>query len=151
MLATTIAPTLPAAGLSNQAYFLGIIKHLLEQGGPAKSATGPFRYRDTVSGRKCAIGVCIPDRLYVPEMDGTGGPDECGMSLWEVLQDFPRVAEWLPSKYLCKDLQDLHDELGVTEWSPAKLAKLARSLANKYGLSIPDGFFDAFVPADQAA
>jgi len=97
---------------------------LLQQN--AKSIGGIVcRYRG-MTGRKCAVGMLIPDDRYSVNMEGgTVRENEFVRELMaELGHDFT----------LCLDLQEMHDLHPVSEW-----LELLGTIAKKHGLSLAVG------------
>lgn len=95
-------------------------------GFPARSPEGGCQYR-TADGRKCAVGVTIPDGEYRREM-------ECGTAL-DLYMKFPDLTRYIPEGMSVGDMdevQGVHDMLAVTmagrEWPHAKFAEMIAAL-----------------------
>lgn len=114
---------------TNQEIFDIVAKHLLTQAAKSLSVqcTGTVyehracRYRGD-EGRKCAVGVLIPDELYKAELEGWS------VTNTYVMASMPEVE--IESLDLVSKLQKLHDLADVYEW-PVYL----RELAAREGLS----------------
>ena len=93
---------------SSQEVFDYILDGIRKQGGPSIKSDGlssACMYRGD-NGRKCAVGLCIPDELYIPAMEG--------LTLTELWDDKEEIHEDLHAgihkhtPLLCA-LQDAHD------------------------------------------
>jgi len=107
---------------TKQETFDVVARHLLTQNAKSEEVVNGrryCRYRGD-EGRRCAVGVLIPDDIYSAEFEGRFA-DELGLLLPSLGHDVD----------LCVELQHVHDcENGPRKW-PAHL----RSLAERYGLS----------------
>ena len=96
-------------------------KELIKQGGPSANEAGMCLYRSP-EGRKCGVGVLIPDELYTPDFDdedldfaGTiSNIFAYGVSEYsenEVVTECTRLLDYLGKDNLdlLSDVQELHD------------------------------------------
>ena len=97
-----------------QLMFDTVATHLLKQGERAGDEVFGCYYR--WNGLKCAIGVLIPDDMYVPEM-------ECG-GVGILLTKYPTLKEYVPNKWLAVALQEMHDYVSPAKWKE-KLVEIA--------------------------
>jgi len=107
--------------------------HLLRQNARAiegaPQGRGRCRYR-TEDGRKCAIGVLMPDALYREAFENH--------SIWEVMMMSPEFKHHImdgsshtaPMGELLEDLRAVHDHVATCEWRPA-----LHALAVTHGLT----------------
>lgn len=90
--------------MNNQEIYDTVVRHLYEQGHQALTKeAGICAYR-TARGDKCAVGVLIPDNLYVPKMEGRA----CD----SLLNKFPALKAMFPDHDalpLLENLQSVHD------------------------------------------
>lgn len=103
---------------SNQEVFDRVARHLLtqmRQSWDHEQQCCAYRgSRDT----RCAAGVLIPNSLYERNMEG---------KYWEELcLDYPLLRN-VRNPVLIRDLQSIHDDVGVERWAPS-LRKLADRL-----------------------
>ena len=105
--------------MDNQEVYNKVKAHLLSQGRKSLGANGHCAYRG-YAGAMCAVGVLIPDAMYLPSMEGAA----CTSG---------RVAEVLDvlgiDHAIARDLQQIHDMVPIDIW-PDSLAAHARH----YGL-----------------
>ncbi len=118
--------------MTPQEIFDKVATHLLSQNVKSQDAMrcvyrGPF-------GRKCAVGVLIPDELYQPIMEGRQVQDfsdafgACGTKALRAALD---VVGILPTEMqLLQALQNTHDGYDPREW----MVQLG-ALAMQFGLS----------------
>lgn len=73
-------------------------------------------------GKCCAIGVCIPDKVYKPDMEG--------YDIEKVVEKFPEVKEYLPEVSLDKlrEIQRAHDVLSQVGWNTNSFLLRVREL-----------------------
>lgn len=84
--------------------------------------------------RKCAIGHCIPDNLYDPEMEGYT-PTHVNSAAEKVfIEVFGPESEETIDRVELGCLQDAHDN-GDT---PEKMEKLLREFAESFDLTVPE-------------
>lgn len=55
--------------MDKQAAFDNLVQAIIDQGGPSVSKNGACRYRG-LGGRRCAVGMLIPDHIYKKSMEG---------------------------------------------------------------------------------
>jgi hypothetical protein len=102
--------------MTPQEIFDTVAKHLFTQGKPAKQMVpdpdsddgedNQCRYR-AADGTKCAVGVLIPDELYVESMEGQS---LSGLILNLGRQRLPELPSWMKENdRLLMDLQATHD------------------------------------------
>lgn len=109
--------------MTNQEAFDIVVKHLLTQKVQSYNFGAGCRYRG-VEGRKCAVGILIPDDVYKPEMENTRidvlmqRPEKWGL---EYLKD-------VNLDLLCR-LQNVHDYEEEEMWAQA-----LEGLAAMFGL-----------------
>jgi hypothetical protein len=121
---STITRTLANLFDNQQDLFNHIVKHLLTQGQQSKS-NNVCAYRDADGVNACAVGACIPDEFYVPQMEGRG--------VWSMNQEFgifPK--EWIDVLDHC---QSIHDATPPENWK-VHLTKVAQVL----GLRMPQEY-----------
>lgn len=80
------------------------------------------RYRAS-NGKKCFVGVLIPDEQYTPEMEG---------ELFSIIEKSVPCIRGLDHQLLCK-LQEIHDSWKISEWDFA-----LRNFAIMNKLTVPD-------------
>lgn len=113
---------------SLQELFDRVYVHLLSQNEPAKAWAPSVcnelcRYRGD-RGRKCAIGVLIPDNLYIQQMEQETISDTFRRIGWECPQGLERAL---------RRLQIIHDETSPTHWN-----YLLKRFAEDHGLIFTD-------------
>lgn len=111
---------------TDQEVFNEVAHHLLTQREQAQDASGHCLYRDEENGRACAIGCCIPNEFYSPDMEEKSVQEllvEHHDTMSQVFGDDidPR---------LLNELQHIHDDVSVTHWHST-----LRNIAVDYGLS----------------
>lgn len=120
--------------MDNQQAFTTIVTHLAQQARRALSLpdtdTRPHCQYRGAEGRKCAIGVLIPDGLYDPEMDAGSG-----MRVDQILDRYPAVRKLLDgvSPLMLSELQQTHDKTDVGRW-PGQVRRVAKT----YELTLPE-------------
>jgi hypothetical protein len=103
--------------MTPQEIFDTVAKHLFTQGKPAKQMMpDPYNDDDTedsvcryraADGTKCAVGVLIPDELYVESMEGQS---LSGLIMNARKQGLPELPSWMEENAsLLMDLQGAHD------------------------------------------
>jgi hypothetical protein len=92
---------------SAQEVFDIVVNHLFTQGRPAYDGDQGCMYR-APDGLRCAVGVLIPDDLYVPEFE-TNSSDKVIHDLFK-----SGLADWREHEKLLFALQDAHDNSGRT-------------------------------------
>lgn len=111
-----------------QEIFDTVVRHLAQQGGPAKDGNGDCVYRGQ-NNTKCAVGCLIPDEMYRPEMDvdnNTGnGTGLTHVLSFEVPQFFRVNDELLRSLQLCHD--DWEPEYDGAKFLVNRLSYIATS------------------------
>lgn len=115
-----------------------VLKHLWDQG---ECSRDPFinacAYRGR-NGTKCAIGILIPDEIYLPEMEGKGFSTLC--SKFEEIADLPEIQALRVDHPLRgplgRTLQQLHDFLYAVPNFREKLRERAEFLIPEYGLTV---------------
>ena len=131
--------------LTDQEIYNKVRTHLLTQ---MKKSTvqlhNPFRTPCTYDvcvyrgedGRKCAIGVLIPDELYTKDIEGSDILAYRTLVLTEPLRKAGILPDNLDGKARCtrvsllKELQVIHDNYEPYEWE-AELTKLAKEFRLK--------------------
>ena len=110
--------------LSSQQKMFNIAFHkLLKQN--RRAMNGSTRAYRAHNGTRCAIGHCIPDRVYNPRMEGRRASSE---RVYPTLQKlYPGVSD-----SFVDELQYIHDYTGVENWR-IELTEFGK----KYGLTIP--------------
>jgi len=93
--------------------------HLIQQGRRSGTDEIGCAYRGS-GGLECAVGCCIPDSLYIPEMEGDNA--RAVMNLLGVKSE--GMIE------LAMRLQNVHDMHRVIQWP-----EMLRNIAGDYGLS----------------
>lgn len=92
---------------SNQQVLDHVLDHLRKQMRQSVKPNLSCAYR-TSDGNKCAIGACIPDELYHPNMDAGAG-----MTILDLQKQFPEVYKATFSQDVSFDflntLQSIHD------------------------------------------
>jgi hypothetical protein len=102
--------------MTPQEIFDTVAKHLFTQGKPAKQMMpdpdnvdgedSQCRYR-AADGTKCAVGVLLPDELYVESMEGQS---LSGLIMNAGKQGQPELPSWMEENAsLLMDLQSAHD------------------------------------------
>lgn len=94
---------------TEQQFFDKSARHLLKQRRRSTSATEEdyCLYRGP-NGLMCAVGVCIPDELYIKAMEG------CSVS--NLLKRYPLLHNYIPNVELAEELQQLHDSVSPERW-----------------------------------
>ncbi len=92
--------------------FIKVWTHFVSEKAPhSHDKVNGIRYR-TAEGRRCVIGILIPDELYTPELEG--------QDILEVCKKFSIIAKLFTGvdrKFL-RDLQNVHDkETTITNFS----------------------------------
>lgn len=87
-----------------QEIFDTVVRHAFAQRVPARNMDPPLcRYR-AEDGKKCFVGVLIPDNIYVSQMDEVGGVNAL------VTRFQSTLPEWFGKHLaLLEDLQEAHD------------------------------------------
>lgn len=105
--------------MNKQEQFDIMVNHLLKQNARSETQGGDegdpiclYRHSD---GRKCAVGVLIPDELYEAEMEGNNPR--------QLLHLYPELCAYI-DKDLAGYLQNTHDEYYPDEW-PEQLRNAA--------------------------
>ncbi len=92
--------------------FQHVKTHLLNQRVKALHPLGQSCvYRDS-KGLSCAVGCCIPDDYYSPDMEGE-------IVNYQLFTLFPQLEYLRPYKNLLKELQAIHDGCPNDEWPDA--------------------------------
>lgn len=94
-------------------FFDHIIRQSLAGAYPAMNEFGTCQYR-TADGRKCVMGDCIPDAVYVARMDSTG-------NVLDLLSSYPKLSVYIPAGMTVDDMrfaQKAHDYFGGTNGEP---------------------------------
>lgn len=92
---------------SQQEVFDLVVNHLREQGCKSIGENGVCLYRGS-NGTKCAVGVLIPDNLYILEMEGK--------SILELKTKYYYLRPRLYHSKLLMELQRVHDDYSTEEW-----------------------------------
>ncbi len=117
-------------GMNRQEFFNKAYLGLASQGFVRSTTGGAFapgcQYRlETQDGvLKCAIGHCIPDELYTPEMEAT--------TLRMVLEAMGIRGD--DDYVFARDLQSAHD----TARSPKSMEYSLQRIARKHNLTVPE-------------
>ena len=113
-----------------------VLNGMRAQGGPSavvdSSGHGVQCLYRGPNGRKCAVGLIIPDKDYNPSIEGTTASKALGMSLVEgtILDGLQRVHDRCAYKRNASDLYDpVTDEEFFAKWEPAM-----KSFAEKHNL-----------------
>ncbi len=129
-----------------QKTFKTVAHHLFEQGCPAiNDATGDCAYR-MADGRKCAVGILIPDAKYNAEImegkEATADPI-CEALDIEKCTDAAGNYTYTPEVLLLKDLQQIHDSVnGGTAgrdncWGSSNdMREALQEVGSKHGLCV---------------
>ena len=100
--------------MNNQEVYDKVKAHLLSQNRKSLDDDGQCVYRGE-NGAMCAVGVLIPDDMYLPSMEG----DACSAD------DMLLVLKQLGIDYrLARSLQNVHDNVYHSNW-PTALERLA--------------------------
>lgn len=107
-----------------QEIFEHVIKALAQQGAPACTPDGAYRYLDPATGRRCAIGHLLPPGHPIELMSGT---------IWD--EDILYVAPkwWQDRLAFLSDLQSFHD---CGRWTEEDFKENAIDLAKVHGLDV---------------
>lgn len=107
--------------MTKQEIFTKVARHLLKQNAQSTKLgmNGLICLYRGPEGRKCAVGVLIPNRLYSKDLEGITSLDA---ALRSVLL---RVGIRGPQVNFVHELQVIHDELEPAEWLAA-LTQVAR-------------------------
>ena len=107
-----------------------VAKHLLDQGRPSLGTPRldgvtncAYRGRD---GTKCAVGVLIPDEVYVPTMES--------LRAHAVVAGFCELEHLGPHWELLNELQGVHDSEASWGWDPARVRAGLRRVAEAHEL-----------------
>ena len=111
--------------MDNQEAFTRIVTHLRKQGGKSLNANGACRYRDSVTQRRCAIGVLITDEFYTEAIEEKTCIDPA-------MSEFLKIALPGISLGLLSACQVVHDIWPVCLWE-----KQWTEVASYYGLVVP--------------
>lgn len=112
----------PDLDKTDQQIFDCVVAHLRQQG---KSIDGDICVYRTIDGKSCAVGVCIPQDLYVPKMECKGIK---ALSLMETINLDLRL--FFREHYiLLSKLQIIHDAYATEKWEQE-----FRKVANDLGL-----------------
>ena len=120
---------------SLQALFEHAVTHMLVQGEKSitdhLSSVSQCRYRYVKEdGKKlmCAVGACIPDNLYNPELEGNGSTSHKITMIMKSVCEFKydQLADYTMSR-----LQNLHDNFPVTAW-----IERAKAIGKEHSLDI---------------
>lgn len=115
--------------ITNQVAFDQIWEYFVVQGNPQSEERQSCKLR-TVSGKRCAIGLLIPDELYKSEMEGEAAQD--------LTTKHPQLEPHLPESLFSIALQEAHDEPSSETFSQEIEIHL-RQVAQDYKLTIPGG------------
>ncbi len=112
--------------MNNQEVFDIVVRHLRKQNAASvvSEPGSACAYRGT-EGRKCAVGILIPDEIYHPYMEEK--------SIEYVMAANPETKKWECDMCLLSELMTIHDSYPVNRWEQE-----FRSVANAYNLTIPD-------------
>lgn len=116
--------------MDRQAIFDTVVAHARQQGawalGRYEVAACPSSVYRAEDGKKCFIGVLIPDELYRPEMEGAviAGP------VMRPVADYLGVQDEEDIKLLT-DLQTTHDAFGPSQWE-TRFRRLSRKYSLRY-------------------
>lgn len=112
--------------MTPQEIFDTVVRHAFTQRAPARNMDPPHcRYR-AEDGKKCFVGVLIPDNIYVSQMDEVGGVNAL------VTRFQSTLPEWFGKHLaLLEDLQEAHDNSYAYQacGEYGYLAEVSRSLA----------------------
>jgi hypothetical protein len=126
--------------ITAQEAFNRVYRHFIHENHPPSiHELGVCRYRMS-DGRRCALGLFIPDEQYDPEMEG--------YVAFDLFEHYPEVlADLLPLKELLSELQVQHDQAAFNEDDShtaashkafrETLQRRLETLAAKQQLSIP--------------
>lgn len=93
--------------INKQKVFDTVASHLLTQHRKSMNKNGMCMYRGP-SGTRCAIGVLISDKQYVPEFEGKDVPHLVGaVHGWD-------LDTW--DEEFLADLQEIHDGANAKQW-----------------------------------
>ena len=124
--------------MDTQAVVDKVLKHLWDQGKCSyQPYIGACAYRGE-DGTKCAIGILIPDEIYLPEMEGKGFSTLC--SKFEEIADLPEIQALRVDHPLHgplgRTLQHLHDLLYAIPNFRKNLRERAELRIPEYGLTV---------------
>jgi hypothetical protein len=96
--------------LTRQEILDKVVEHFRAQGGPAVTKRHTCAYR-AEDGKKCAVGVLIPDSFYTPAMEG-----RTAQTLARIFPDALRAAGVDPERDsdFLTSLQMVHDNAAIT-------------------------------------
>ncbi len=124
--------------MDTQAVVDKILKHLWDQERVSTSSYAKgcaYRGRD---GTKCAIGILIPEEVYLSEMEGKGFNTIC--SIFKEVRDLPEIQALRVDHPihgpLGRALQRLHDNLFLVGNFREKLRERAETCIRDYGLTV---------------
>lgn len=96
--------------MTKKEYYDLLVETSAAGGFPSVEAdSGHCKYRGP-NGKKCAVGLLIPDELYDPRMDNPGGASD----VLTVATRYPKVAAVFPDGMTASDLksvQEVHDSI----------------------------------------
>lgn len=121
--------------MDKQAIFNTVWNHFIAEGNPPSiSAEGRCRYR-TEDGKKCAIGILIPDELYSEALEGSSAKGICDFADIRAALD---VHDSTDINYL-NQIQFAHD--GAAADHRAEFAQYVKvkmqEIGKDFGLDIP--------------
>ncbi len=104
--------------VTKQETFDTVVNGLRKQNKRAVGPTGSCMFR-TGDGLKCAVGMLIPDSRYTVALDDPSS-GKCAFDI---------TTELGHDRFLCSDLQGVHDGSFIEDWEPG-----FEKVAIKYGL-----------------
>lgn len=85
-------------------------------------------YYRAANGNKCAVGILIPDNVYVPDLE---------IAVMELLSKFPHMSKFIGNDVdFLQVLQSCHDDADEYAFNEDMEVNL-RNLASNFSLSIP--------------
>lgn len=90
---------------TKQETFDTIVAHLRKQNARSTSGFG-CKYRGP-NGRKCAVGILIPDDKYKQDME------QCNCDIVHIATLLEQLGHDVP---LCRDMQTVHDHFNIPDW-----------------------------------
>lgn len=128
--------------MNRQKLFSRMVRHLRKQGCHSFGATGTCAYRGE-DGRRCAIGILIPNTLYDKRIESrtvrsllAGSWTGSWRENYKKLAKHLGIANQSDIEFLVNAQSGLHDGVSVKRFS-SELEAGARAMANKYNLKVP--------------
>ena len=111
--------------MTNQEALNKVWDYFVVQGNPPSYDGSSCFYR--LNGKRCAVGVLIPDEEYAPDMEDIVAPD--------MIQVVPSLSG-LSGRFLLS-IQTTHDDASSEPDFGSEIVKRLRWVAEDYGLEVP--------------